>query len=941
VPEFGELQAQKGIARNGYKMKFFGQSLRYRIMFLIVLVALPIAIFDVYKETQAKQENIIKATEDLTRSSDAVVGKVHDLIETSHELLTTLAGVKEISSGNIEACTNLLQEVGARYTKYSNFSVVNEDKYIVCSSGPLPKPVLVAHSPNINQAFATGKFAVSPFKFGVLSGKPILVFSEPLLDQNKVVGTVNTGLNLTWVAGYFSSVFKHKGEQMVMFDDGGVVLASYPNGSFPVGITISEVGIPHLARDVKKGTGTFKLESGEEMIGVVAVIPHIPKGANVVSFTSLDSLESVFLMDLYQRLMIVGFLTTLSLILAWGGARALLINPINRLVVLSEALAKGNLKARSDVSADMGELGRLGQTFDQMADALDTRTAAMEQAREAMLDSETKLRAIFQSSGTTAIISSDDEGNIVSWNPGAEKVFGYNEKEILGQPTTRIIPDRYKGAHSKGLSRVVETGAYKIIGKTVELSGLHKDGHEVPVSLSLGAWEVGQRKYFSAIINDITVRKQSEKKINQLAYTDYFTGMPNEAFFLERLNENIDQNCQGFVASIELSGMGDIVGTFGLEASELIIYETGKRLNEQMNPLSVVARTGERLFKVLYISDDENEIAHLAAIAERFYQVASDSFDLMGSSVFVHVSMGISLIDREESTAKLLLTDVEIALHEAKNSITSSIVFFEDSIKKQLVRSTQIVAWLRSAIENSEFKLFFQPQFNLKTNTIVGCEALIRWPQSSQEWISPGEFIPIAERSGLIEEITTWTVDNACMTAASWLSEQDLKIRVGVNISAEELASPEFLRYVTNFIQVSGLPAELLEIEITETALMKDVVMATRNLRKIRDMGASIAIDDFGTGQASLAYLKNFPIDRLKIDQSFVNGAPTNKTDQEIIVSIVNLAHSLGLEVIAEGAEEEEHIKLLVALGCDEVQGFYIAKPMPAEEFVDFVKAYR
>ncbi|NQU56666.1 MAG: EAL domain-containing protein, partial [Rhodospirillales bacterium] len=269
-----------------------------------------------------------------------------------------------------------------------------------------------------------------------------------------------------------------------------------------------------------------------------------------------------------------------------------------------------------------------------------------------------------------------------------------------------------------------------------------------------------------------------------------------------------------------------------------------------------------------------------------------------------------------------------------------NIVYYNNSIKEELIRSTQIVSWLHSAIDNNVFKLFFQPQINLRTNTIVGCEALIRWPISTDEWISPGEFIPIAEKAGLIGEITKWTVDEACRTASSWVNEQGLKIRVGVNISAEELASPDFLDYVVKFIEKTKLPPESLEIEITETALMKDADVASRNLKKLRNLGASVAIDDFGTGQASLAYLKNFPIDRLKIDQSFVKGALANKTDREIIVSVIRLAHSLGMDVIAEGAEEKEHIDLLVSLGCDEVQGYFIAKPMPADQFVEFVHAY-
>lgn len=444
---------------------------------------------------------------------------------------------------------------------------------------------------------------------------------------------------------------------------------------------------------------------------------------------------------------------------------------------------------------------------------------------------------------------------------------------------------------------------------------------------------------FLGTIIDITGRKRSEKRIHQLAYSDASTGMPNEAFFLEQLHQQIDRNSLGFVASIELSGIGDVIGTFGLEASELIIYQTGKRLADAMPPNCIAARVGPRLFRVLYIfKDDEGDVLNDAV--DNLFQIAQAPFDLMGASVVVNVFMGVSVIDPEESTAKSILTNVEIAHHEAVSSTASSVVYFNDYIKERLVRTTQIVSLLHAAIRDNDFKLFFQPQINLKDNTIVGCEALIRWPQKSADWISPAEFIPIAEKSGLIGDITTWTVDEACRTVAAWATEHGLRMRVGVNISAEELISPDFHHNLSGFVENTGLPPELLEIEITETALMKDTAVASSNLHKMRDLGATVAIDDFGTGQSSLAYLKSFPIDRLKIDQSFIKNAPNDKADQEIIISIIKLAHSLGMDVIAEGAEEKEHIDLLVSLGCDEVQGYYIAKPMPADEFLEFVKTW-
>lgn len=440
-------------------------------------------------------------------------------------------------------------------------------------------------------------------------------------------------------------------------------------------------------------------------------------------------------------------------------------------------------------------------------------------------------------------------------------------------------------------------------------------------------------------VQDVTDSVLSEQKIHQLAFHDTYTGLPNETMFLDELGQRINEDAVGFVTSIELAGIGDIVGTFGLEASELIVYETGSRLAAEMNDASLVAKIGPRLFKVLYVCD-ETEMSNIHAIAERLFHITQAPFDLMGSSVLVNVRMGTCIIDPGTSTPQMMVSQTEMALYEASRSLHSNHVFYKNSLQEQLRRSTQIVAWMQTAIKNDVFELFFQPQIDLRTNTVVGCEALIRWPVTSEEWIPPAEFIPIAEKSGLIGDITIWTVQEACRIAAGWFYEHGLKVRIGINISAEELASPDFFTYLSKFIEITKLPPDLLEVEITETALMKDVEVAGRNLQKVRDIGATIAVDDFGTGQASMAYLKQFPIDKLKIDQTFVKDAPNDTTDQEIILSIIALGHTLGMTVIAEGAEEKEHLDLLTSLGCDEVQGYYIAKPMPAKEFLKFIKTY-
>lgn len=360
-----------------------GQSVRHRFMLLIALVAIPLAFFDIYLASQGKQRRTVQVSRDLSRTSNAVVEKVSGLIDASNELLTGLSTAKEIKGGDVAACNRMLKEVGARYTKYTNFSMVDREKYLVCSSGPLDKPLFLAKSPNINEAFETGKFAVSPFKFGVLTGKPILVFSEPFFDkEGQMLGTINNGLSLTWLGEYLKTINKLEGEHILVFDGKGTVLASFPVDEYEIGSRLNETDLTSKAYRIGNGTSTFLHNKNERMLAAFATFPRIPNGAHVVSFSSLDDLQSDISRELYQRLLILGLLVFGSLVLGWIGARVLLLNPIDRLIASSLALSRGNLKARSDVPHEAGELGRLGVAFNQMAEALDVRTEALANAKK-------------------------------------------------------------------------------------------------------------------------------------------------------------------------------------------------------------------------------------------------------------------------------------------------------------------------------------------------------------------------------------------------------------------------------------------------------------------------------------------------------------------------------------------------------------------------------
>lgn len=354
------------------------KSIGVRVFMLILAVIVPLAAFDFYNAAQEEKRAVVQVTRDLQGSTREASNKIGDLINASEELLSGLAATDAVLSSNLFTCTRVLRQVAEKFSKYTNFSVVDANKFIVCSSGPLPKPKDVSKSPNIIQAFETKKFAISPFKFGVLTGKPVLVFTKPLIDPfNQVVGTVNNGLSLTWMEDYLSGISKITSQRMAVIDGQGKVMASHPPGVYELGSSIINTQLGKHVLNKTSGVTRFVDERGEDVLANVAQIPRIPNGASVVAFVSLDAV----LADTRRRLHIqLGLLLALaggSLFLGWIGLRLLVQDPIDRLSELAGKVEAGDFNARSGLSYTSGELGALGQAYDRMVAALETRTSAL------------------------------------------------------------------------------------------------------------------------------------------------------------------------------------------------------------------------------------------------------------------------------------------------------------------------------------------------------------------------------------------------------------------------------------------------------------------------------------------------------------------------------------------------------------------------------------
>ncbi len=444
------------------------------------------------------------------------------------------------------------------------------------------------------------------------------------------------------------------------------------------------------------------------------------------------------------------------------------------------------------------------------------------------------------------------------------------------------------------------------------------------------------------------VRAAAEDKIHKLAYFDQLTGLPNRTLFVQKLTEQAfsgeDEDSKRFaIVTLDLDHFKDINDSMGHNVGDAILRGVGKRLRASMPESAVVARAGEDEFAVtMPLNTDLNTARD---VGKKIAQIIREEpFKVYNESFQIRSSIGVATYPDDGTDPNHVLKNADIALNRAKEEGRDRIREYSEDFDKAVQQRFQLLRDLRDAMDNEDLTVFYQPQFDLKSGEIIGAEALIRWwkkdnSKAGGSFVSPADFIPIAEQSGLIVPIGAWVLKQACKTAKLW-HKQGKEIRIAVNVSGAQFFQSDLVGYTKEVLEETGVKPELLELEVTESVFMDDISIALDTLKRLHELGVELAIDDFGTGYSSLSYLRQFNIDRLKIDQSFIRNALTNNDDAAIAKTIINLGHSLNLSVIAEGVETYEHEKFLIQHGCDEVQGFRYSKPIPQDEFWFFVNDY-
>ena len=437
-------------------------------------------------------------------------------------------------------------------------------------------------------------------------------------------------------------------------------------------------------------------------------------------------------------------------------------------------------------------------------------------------------------------------------------------------------------------------------------------------------------------------RQRIEESLREMAHHDALTKLPNRTLFQSRLVEALDTaDRTGRMVAVhflDLDHFKDVNDTLGHPVGDQLLQQVSERLGECARKSDAVARLGGDEFAII----QTNLIYQngITVLAKRIIDALAKPFDLEGERVFTGTSVGITIFPYDDTEAEKLLKNADLALYRAKREGGGRYQFYDPAMNAEVQARRALEQDFRAALENREFFLNYQPQVDIASGRIVGAEALLRWQHKERGLVSPGAFIPIAEQSGLIEELTDFVLLGACTEARAWREAGLPDIRVSVNLSPTDFRRDDLVALVTRTLERCDLPARCLELEITEGMVMAGVDTVISTLDDLHSIGVELAIDDFGTGYSSMNYLKKFPVDRLKIDQSFVRDIHTNKEDASITKAIIKLGQSLGLKVIAEGVETEEQLAFLRRRDCDEAQGYKISPPLSAAEFMTFMANY-
>ncbi|MEO5376221.1 MAG: EAL domain-containing protein [Magnetococcus sp. DMHC-6] len=673
------------------------------------------------------------------------------------------------------------------------------------------------------------------------------------------------------------------------------------------------------------GTGQFSMAGETHYIAYRPLhtfgwsVVHIrPYHSLLEGKTTLTKLALSFAM-----IVVITLMGAVFIVWVWVGR---MIEPLQALTQSAQKISNGHLNTLLHVKETrVDELGILTKAFNQMV-------LNLSQTTESKLFTDNVLEAMVD-----GLLVLDVENRIQRVNPAILIILGEDAKDLVGRPFDQLLPDHafsaelYRDLLTKGTIRARET------------EFITHDNRIIPVSISCNLlYRVANQIVGMVIlVVDIRQRKADEMRLHFMANFDLLTKLPNRNLVIERLNQAMTRapwrKKKLGIMVCNLDRFKVINDTLGHRAGDQLLQETASRLQACVREGDSVARLGADEFVILLLDIAKSDDAIF--VAEKVLHTSSKPVLLeKGEEIYATFSTGISLFPDNGSVAEILLKNATLAMHHAKAMGKNRYSFYSDDLNKKAGPRLSLESALRRAIERGEMEAHYQPRLHLATGRIGGAEALIRWRRPDIGLVSPGDFLPLAEETGLIDELDIWILNESCRQARSWLDAGYPPLRISVNVSDRLFRRPDLIQQVNQALDRVKLSPSALELELTEAIVMDEMSNAIYTLKTLREMWIHLAVDDFGTGYSSFAHLRRLPVHVLKIDRSFICEISQNSEDAAITKAIIDMAHILNLTVTAEGVETKEQLKILTELKCDEIQGFLFGRPLPADQFVDFFK---
>ncbi len=708
-----------------------------------------------------------------------------------------------------------------------------------------------------------------------------------------------------------------------LIDKQGTLIDTGGNTSITTGkkLTSSPIANAFIAGEQWPSTMVYQGISGHPVYGITVPVERM-------EWTAIIEIEEELLLKPIRSTMSKIVLGVTAIVIPFILLGLLLAYRISKpLRMLSSDFTRAGKQdySPSAITSSLKEVQLLVDGFNHMVAKIDLSQRDLQRA------------AIVFEGTSEGIIITDAEHNITAINSAFTRITGYSTQDVLGKNPIMLQSGRHDKAFFVEIWKAMkETGHWQ-----GELWNRRKNGEVYPQLLSGNVVKdkQGNITHHIGIFNDISKIKQTEFKLEHLAHHDPLTGLPNRLLFNDRLDQAIlraqREGTQAAVLFLDLDRFKNINDSMGHAKGDLLLQRVAERMKNAMRAEDTIARLGGDEFVLIIEALKEPKDADI--VINNILSLFKQPFFLDQQEIYIDTSLGACFYPKDGTNAQTLVRNADAAMYRAKAEGRNNYQLYTSELTSLAIEAMSLENNLRHALKRNEFQLHYQPQFSLKEGgSLGGVEALIRWKQPEQGWIPPIKFISVAEETGLIVPIGEWVLRTACMQHQAWVKAGHKPVRMAVNISARQFHAPGFADTISGILEETGMHPSFLELELTESIVMRDAEATIKLLHELSNLGIILSIDDFGTGYSSISYMKRFPINRLKIDQSFIRDIGCGKPEAKMIIPIIALGHSMNLKVLAEGVEIKEQLSYLLEHGCDEAQGYLYSPPVPADEVKKF-----